>query len=278
MTARIHPLRDEKIITSWNGLMIAALAKGGAISGPNDLIARAEQAAAFILEQSRRQDGRLLRSFMGGPAEIPAFLEDYAFLTFGLLELFGATLDISWLDKAQGLADDMLRLFHDPETGLFSKTGHDAEQMPVRASLEHDGVLPSPYSMAAKCLTRLAHSCGRPDLLDHAHELLAASLDDARRHPTAHLGALQALAMLENEPVLATFRGKRDSSAMRDLLQQVQACHIPNLVIGYEQGSLAAPSVSICARGTCYPPASAAAALAGILIQAGLCGPAEKIE
>jgi uncharacterized protein YyaL (SSP411 family) len=275
---RIHPLRDEKIITSWNGLMIAALARGGAISGLSDLTARAERAAAFILEQSRRPDGRLLRSFMGGPAEIPAFLEDYAFLTFGLLELFGATLDRSWLDKAQGLADDMLRLFHDPETGVFSKTGHDAEQMPVRASLEHDGVLPSPFSMAAKCLTRLAHACGRPDLLDHAHALLAASLDDARRHPTAHLGALQALAMLESEPVLATFRGTRDSSVMRDLQQQVQACHIPTLVIGYEPDSISAPSVSLCARGTCYPPAADAATLAGVLLQAGVCGPIGKIE
>ncbi len=264
---RIHPLRDEKVITSWNGLMIAALARGGAISGVRDFIGRAERSAAFILEHMRRPDGRLLRSFMGAPSEIPAFLEDYAFLAFGLIELFEATLDSAWLDKAQHLADDMLRLFYDHGTGEFSKTGCDAEQMPIRASLEHDGVLPSPFSMAAKCFIRLAHACDRPDLLDHAHALLAASLDDARRHPAAHLGALQALAMLENEPVLATFRGRRYSTAMRDLLQQVKASYITNLVIVYEPDDTSSASVSLCARGTCYPPAGDPTDLGRILLQ-----------
>jgi uncharacterized protein YyaL (SSP411 family) len=262
--SRIHPLRDEKIITSWNGLMIAALARGGAISGVRDFSQRAERSAAFILDYLRRPDGRLLRSFMDTPSEIPAFLEDYAFLTFGLIELFEATFDITWLNKAEGLADDMLRLFYDHGTGTFSKTGRDAEQMPIRASLEHDGVLPSPFSMAAKCFIRLAHACDRPELLDHAHALLAPSLDDARRHPSAHLGSLQALSMLEHEPVLATFRGKRDTNTMRDLLQQVKASPLPNLIIIYEPGT-AAESVSVCARGTCYPPATDTAELARII-------------
>ena len=265
-SGRIHPLRDEKVITSWNGLMIAALARGGAISGVRDFTERAERSAAFILKQLRRKDGRLLRSFMGTPSEVPAFLEDYAFLTYGLIELFEATLDTTWLDRAQGLADEILQLFYDPAATTFSKTGRDAEQMPVRASLEHDGVLPSPYSMAAKCFTRLAHACDRPDLLDHAHDLLAASLDDARRHPSAHLGALQALAMLENEPVLATFSGGRSTNLMRDLLQQVKASYIPNLIIRYEPDPAEA-SVSICARGTCYPTATESTDLAGIILQ-----------
>ncbi|MBK5275193.1 MAG: thioredoxin domain-containing protein [Desulfuromonadales bacterium] len=264
---RIHPLRDEKIITAWNGLMIAALARGGAISGVREFIERAGRAATCIMEHLRRPDGRLLRSFMGGPSDIPAFLEDYAFLTFGLIELFEATLDSVWLDKARGLADDMLRLFYDNGTGEFSKTGSDAEQMPIRASLEHDGVLPSPFSMAAKCFIRLAHACDCPELLDHAHALLAASLDDARRHPAAHLGSIQALTMLEHEPVLATFRGKRDSTGVRDLLQQVKAGYIPNLIIMFESGDAAAPSVSLCARGTCYPPAGDPADLARIILE-----------
>jgi len=248
--------------------MIAALAKGGAICGSQEFIERAARAAGFILENLRRGDGRLLRSFMNGPSEIPAFLEDYAFLTYGLIELYEATLDGAWLDEAQQLADETLRLFYNSETGEFSKTGSDAEQMPIRASLEHDGVLPSPFSLAAKSFIRLAHACDRPDLLDHAHALLATSLDDARRHPTAHLGALQALAMLEHEPVLATFRGRRESAAMRDLLQHVKASYIPNLVITSEPGDASAASVSICARGTCHPPAGDPASLAAILLQA----------
>ena len=264
--SRIRPLRDEKVITAWNGLMIAALAKGGSISGARDFIDRAARAAGFILKNLRRSDGRLLRSHMGEPSVIPAFLEDYAFMTYGLIELFEATLDSAWLDEAQRLADESLRLFHNSATGEFSKTGCDAEQMPVRASLEHDGVLPSPFSLAAKNFIRLSHACDRPDLLDHAHTLLTASLDDARRHPTAHLGALQALAMLEREPVLATFRGNRESAAMRDLLQNVKASYIPNLAIISEIDDSSAASVSICARGTCYPPASVPGELGRILM------------
>ncbi|MBL0225678.1 MAG: thioredoxin domain-containing protein [Geobacteraceae bacterium] len=264
---RMHPLRDEKIITAWNGLMIAALARGGAITGARDFIVRAERAAGFVRDNLRRSDGRLLRSFMGEPSAIPAFLEDYAFLTYGLIELFEATLDNTWLDQAQQLADETLRLFYSSETGVFSKTGFEAEQMPVRASLEHDGVLPSPFSLAAKSFIRLAHICDRPDLLDHAHALLAASLDDARRHPTAHLGSLQALAMLEHEPVFAAFRGDPDSTGLRDLLQHIKACYIPNLVVTSECGNGSETSVSICARGTCFPPASDPASLGGILKQ-----------
>ncbi len=139
--------------------------------------------------------------------------------------------------------------------------------MPIRASLEHDGVLPSPFSLAAKSFIRLAHACDRPDLLDHAHALLASSLDDARRHPTAHLGSLQALAMLEHEPVLAVFRGKPDSAALRDLLQHVKAGYLPNLSISFEPDDASAASVSICARGTCYPPAENLDDLTGILHQ-----------
>jgi uncharacterized protein YyaL (SSP411 family) len=116
----------------------------------------------------------------------------------------------------------------------------------------------------------LAHSSDRPDLLDHAHALLAGSLDDARRHPSAHLGSLQALAMLENEPVLATFRGNRDSASMRDLLQHVKSGYIPNLTIICDPDTLSAPSVSICALGTCYPPACDPAELARILLQVSL--------
>lgn len=275
---RIHPLRDEKIITAWNGLMIAALAKGGAVSGSQDYIERAIRAANFILHNLRRADGRLLRSFMGTPSDIPAFLEDYAFLTYGLIELYEATLDQSWLDTALQLADETLRLFYNSDTVEFSKTGHDAEQMPIRASLENDGVLPSPFSLAAKNFIRLAHCNDRPDLLDHAHALLASSLDDARRHPTAHLGSLQALAMLETEPVLATIRGKRDSAALRDLLQHVKASYIPNLVVTGELDDATAASVSLCARGTCYPPAGSPADLDRILLQMSLTFPSQAEE
>jgi uncharacterized protein YyaL (SSP411 family) len=268
---RIHPLRDEKIITSWNGLMIAALAKGGAISGTKDYIELAARAATFILDNLRRgPENRLLRCYMNGASDIPAFLEDYACLTHGMIELFEATLDSFWLNQAINLADEILRLFYDPNSGEFSKTGHDAEQMPTRASLEHDGVLPSPYSLTARCLARLSHAAERPDLLDYAHAIIASSLDDARRHPTAHLGSLQALALLENEPITATFRGERTGRVMGEFLQQLKSAYLPNLVVIYQPDNTGVASVSVCGRGKCYPAASDSVSLAAVL--SDLCG------
>ena len=253
---RIRPLRDEKIITSWNGLMIAALARGGAICGLPDFVDRAAAAARFILDNLRRSDGRLLRSHLGTASDTAAFLEDHVFLTHGLIELFEATLERCWLDAALILADETVRLFYDSGRGQFTKTGLDAEQMLLRASLEHDGVLPSPYSLAARNFYRLSWSCRRADLLDHAHGMLVNTLDDARRHPTAHLGSLQALALLEHEPVTAEFSGDRSSETMPALLQQLKAAYLPSLVISGTDTQTDPPSVSVCAPGTCYPAAS----------------------
>ncbi len=146
---RIRPLRDDKIITSWNGLMIAALATAGIVFNNPEYIASAARAASFILGSLRRADGRLLRSYLNGASDIPAFLEDYAFLASGLLDLYEATLDRNWLTEARQLAEDMLRLFRDPDSGEFTLTGHDAEQMPTRVSSDHDGVTPSARARTA---------------------------------------------------------------------------------------------------------------------------------
>lgn len=261
---RIHPLRDGKVITAWNGLMIAALAKGGIISGKQKHVEQAAQAATFILKNLRRNDGRLLRSYLNGPSEVPAFLEDYACLTFGLLELFEATLDSSWLAEALRLADDAIQLFHAPDSGKFFKVGQDAEQMPVRSSLESDDVIPSAFSIAAKCFARLSQACDRPDLYDFAHVLLEATLSDAQRQPAAHLGALQALAILDNEPTTVRLRGRRDSKQIHKLLQAAKTCYVPNLSITFEESDDEVQAI-VCARGTCHPPISDSMVLKRIL-------------
>jgi len=262
--SRIQPLRDEKIITSWNGLMIAALAKGGLICGVQKHIDSAERAASFILANMRREDGRLLRSYLNGPSDIPGFLEDYVFLCFGLIELYEATLNVSWQTQALALADDILRLFRDRESGDFVKTGTDAEQMPVRASLEHDGVIPSAFSLAAKCFIRLGHALDREELLDHAHVLLRAPLADAKKQPSAHLGALQALAMLEHEPVIIQLEGNRESPQLKSMLRIARTDLIHTVTIRFtETGE--PPLAHVCAQGTCYPPVADSEALDKLL-------------
>lgn len=251
---RIWPLCDRKIITAWNGLMIGSLSKGGAISGIQAYIERAKQAARFILTRLKRDDGRLLRSYMNGASNTPAFLEDYAFLADGLLKLYEATLEKQWLDEAVILAEEMIRLFHDVAGERFTKTGNDAEQMPIAASLEHDGVIPSPFSTGATCFIKLSHITERPEFMDYAFEMINPSLHDTHRHPTAHFGTLNVLEKLESEPVIAMFSGDIADSAMEELLQELHSVHLPNMVVRYETSEKVMPSISICAKGTCHPP------------------------
>lgn len=250
---RIYPLRDEKIVTSWNGLMIAALARAGAISGEDEYIESASHAALFILKNLRRPDGRLLRSFLGEATDVPAFLEDYAFLCFGLIELFEATLDTYWQEQALLLANEMVRLFRNPDSGTFIRIGRDAEQMPSHAIPDYDDVTPSAFTQTAKCLIRLGHACDRNDLLDYAYVLLDAPLDNAKRNPTAHLGALQALAMLEIDPVIIQFEGRKKSQRLASLLSSVRMVPIPNPVITFTESDHEGQA-HVCAQGTCYPP------------------------
>ncbi len=250
---RIQPLRDEKIITSWNGLMIAAYAKCSAITGDEEYLAIASDCADFILNNMRREDGRLLRSYLCAPSEVPAFLEDYAFLCYGLFELFDASLEDKWLELALTLMDDLLRYFRDPESGSLVKTGLDAEQIPAIASLNHDGVTPSAFSMAAKCMIRLGHACDRMELLDHAHAILAIPLDDSLQNPVSHLGSLQAFAMLENEPVICTFCGEFEEEDLQELICVIGNHKTANWFIRRENPS-GSGSVNICTFGTCHPP------------------------
>ncbi|KAA0895077.1 thioredoxin domain-containing protein [Oryzomonas rubra] len=249
---RISPFRDEKVITAWNGLMIAALARGGAVAGDPAFLDAASRAASFLLEKLRRRDGRILRSFLGEAADVPGFLEDYAFLAFGLLELFEATLDTVWLEWAVKLADQMLEIFLDPASGRFLKTGRDAEPMPLAASLEHDGVVPSAFSLTAQVFIRLARAAARPDLLDHARRLLESYAADVQRQPTIHLGSLHAMALLEGEPFEARFSGHRDHPAIQGLLHALKARYCPNLALTFE-ASDDSPALAICTQGTCYP-------------------------
>jgi len=263
---RIRPLRDDKIITSWNGLMIGALAVAGVVCNRSEYIDAAARAASFILSSLRRSDGRLLRSYLNGASDVPAFLEDYAFLCGGLLDLYEATLDRKWLDAARPLAEDMLRLFRGPDTGEFTLTGHDAEQMPARVSSDHDGVTPSALARVAHLLYRLAWIDDRTELLEAAGNALDGILDGVRDNPLGHLGALQVLAFLKSEPAIATFTGETDTPEARALNAALRNSSIRNLVVRH--GDRPVPlSLSLCVPGTCHPAVSTADELELLLLQ-----------
>ncbi|MDD2367375.1 MAG: thioredoxin domain-containing protein [Desulfuromonadaceae bacterium] len=249
---RVRPVRDDKIITSWNGLMISAMAKAGIVNNVSEYIATAERAALFIVNNLRRADGRLLRCYLDGAFDVPAFLEDYAFLAGGLIDLFEATLEEFWLDTARVLAEDMISLFRDPESGRFTLTGHDAEQMPSDVMTDRDGVTPSALGRAAHTLYRLGRVDDRPELLAYSTEILNGILPEINRNPLGHLEALQLLSTLDAEPVIARFSGKKDSEAVSPLNHALHNYPIRELIVQVENGDYPV-SVSLCMGGVCYP-------------------------
>jgi uncharacterized protein YyaL (SSP411 family) len=254
---RIRPLRDDKIITSWNGLTIGALATAGIVCNRPEYITCAARAAAFILGALRRGDGRLLRSYLNGASDVPAFLEDYAFLAGGLLDLYEATLEQNWLKEARTLAEDMLQLFRDPESGEFILVGLDAEQMPTRVSSDHDGVTPSARARTARLLYRLAWIDDRPELLGLARTALDDISGELEHNPLGHLGALQVLEQLESEPAIATFSGATDTPEAFTLNVALHSHGVRSLIIRSEHqpGPL---SLSLCLPGSCYPAVTTA--------------------
>lgn len=190
---RPHPLRDEKILTDWNGLMIAALAMGGRILNNEVYKAAAIQAAEFLLKKMHTSEGFLFHRYFDGESAIPAFLDDYAFLAWGLLELYSATFNHRYLGEALLLAEKMLELFRDPEGYglLFSKVTDQALPTPMKTF--HDGAVPSGNSVAALVLLRLGHITGKTELESEGWKILQGGAGLIGRAPSAYTSLLTAM-------------------------------------------------------------------------------------
>jgi uncharacterized protein YyaL (SSP411 family)/DsbC/DsbD-like thiol-disulfide interchange protein len=169
---RPSPLRDDKILTCWNGLMIRALARTGAILKRRDYVQSAERAATFVLKNLRDEHGRLLRTYCQHRAHVPAYLDDYAFLVEGLLALHEATADDKWKNAAVRLTDQQLSLFWDEQGTACYFTAEDHEALLARVKSAYDSVLPSGNSVTVRNLVRLAAIGARDDSRDAARETL----------------------------------------------------------------------------------------------------------
>jgi len=157
---RPRPFLDTKVLTAWNGQMIAGYAVAGQALGERKYLDTAAKAADFLLKTMRTKDGRLLRTYGAAPgkkaeARIAGYLDDYAFLVHGLLCLHDATRDKKWLDEARALTDTMIKFHHDDKAGGFFYTSSDHEKLFARAKDQYDGAQPSGNSMAARNLVRL---------------------------------------------------------------------------------------------------------------------------
>lgn len=183
---RPRPLKDDKVLTAWNGLMIAAMAMGARILKDDRFLQAASQAVNFIIKNLRRQDGRLLARYRDGHAEYLAYAADYAYLIWGLVELYEASLDDKYLSLALDLNRDLLRYFWDEENGGLFFYGHDAEILLTRPKEAYDGALPSANAVASLNFLRLARLSPNPELEEKAQQTMDCFAGQIQEHPTAH--------------------------------------------------------------------------------------------
>ncbi len=196
---RIHPFKDNKILTSWNGLMIAAMAIGGRILGDNEYIDAAEKAVNFIYNRLFRKDGRLLARYRDGEAAFPAYVDDYAFLIWGLIELYETTFKPEYLEKAINLNKDLIKYFWDSENAGLFVYGYDSEQLITRPKEIYDGATPSGNSVSALNFLRLARLTGMYELEDKAQQLLKAFGSSINSYPEVHSFSLMTLLFMKSE-------------------------------------------------------------------------------
>jgi uncharacterized protein YyaL (SSP411 family) len=182
---RVHPLKDDKILTDWNGLMIAALARGAKVLQKPEFAEAAQAAEHFIETHLRQTDGRIFHRFRDGDAAIPAHADDYAFLIFGLIELYQTTADPVYLQQAISLQEQMLGDFWDTENGGFFLTGQNQRELPVRPKELYDGALPSANSVSLLNLLCLSKLTGSPQWGDQSQALITSFAGSLNLQPSA---------------------------------------------------------------------------------------------
>ncbi len=227
---RIHPFKDDKVLTDWNGLMIAAYAKGAQVLNEPKYARIAAKAADFLLQTLRQPNGRLLKRYRDGKAGLTAHVDDYAFTVWGLLELYRASFEIKYLREAVSLNDTMMRHFLDDKGGLYT-TPSDGEKLLVRQKEFYDGALPSGNSVAALNLLQLAHITGNERYAESATGILSASGKAVQEFPLAFTHLLSALDFQSGPVAELVVAGERSDRRTMDLLRAANQNHLPRTVL-----------------------------------------------
>ncbi|MHA2472044.1 MAG: thioredoxin domain-containing protein [Promethearchaeota archaeon] len=269
---RIHPQKDDKILTDWNGLMIAALAKGATIFQEKKYLEAAKKATEFIL--SKLQDSnRLLHRYKDGTSEINGYLTDYAFFIWGLLELYEATFDIFYLKTALELHDVQINAFWDENVGGFYFTAGDSEELLTRQKEIYDGAIPSGNSISMLNLLRLSYLTGDYELEEKADILNRVFSEKIKANPLAHTQFLVAIDFVIGPTYSLVIGGDTDAEDTNQLINAVNETYIPNKVLIQRKTEQKTPDIDnlsnfvqffenlegkatayVCINKTCKPP------------------------
>lgn len=266
---RIHPFKDKKILTGWNALVIVALSKAAKVLGKKEYLTAGEQCLSFIFNHLMK-DKRLLARYKDGDSAFPAYVDDYAYLLWALLEIYDASGNVHYIDRALTLCQDMKVLFWDEAQGGFFFPGNDAQGLIMRSKEIYDGALPSGNSVAAYALLRLARVTEDDHIKNLTAELLRAFAGEVEKYPQAYSFFLIALHLYLSPPVhiLLTGEGKAHYIQFQEILQKV---FLPQSTIAFQnarqqkkqwilpkeldgQSVAEKAAVYICENFACHPP------------------------
>ncbi|MFC1995207.1 thioredoxin domain-containing protein [Chloroflexota bacterium] len=228
---RVHPYKDDKILTDWNGLMIAALAKGARVYDEPRYLDAAQRANEFILSRLRTPDGRLLHRYRDGQSAVPAYIDDYAFLIYGMLELYEATFDAGCLKTALELNEDLIEHFWDDAIGGFFFTADDAEGLIIRQKEIYDGAIPPGNSVAMLNLLRLGRITANVDLEVKAAKIGQAFSETVNRTPSGYTQLMVAVDFAVGPTYEVVVVGDRRATDTQEMLAAIHGYFSPNKVV-----------------------------------------------
>ena len=283
---RVRPLCDDKVLTDVNGLMIAALAKAARAFDDEDLAGRARRAADHILDRLLLPEGRLLHRLRQGEAAVTGMLDDYAFLAWGLTELYQTIFDPAYLGEAVTVAKAMLRHFEDPAGGFFL-TADDGETLLLRQKTAYDAAIPSGNSVAFFVLTTLYRLTGEKDFMESASRLAAFIAPRLAGHASGYVFFLCGLSQLLTPGAEVTIAGDPDAPDTQALARAIGSRYLPEVAVVLrpddpepEIAALAPytrfqlpvngrAAAHVCRAGSCQPPTTDVAKMLVLLEEPG---------
>jgi len=234
---RIHPLKDDKILTDWNGLMIAALAKAAIVLNEPVYLDAAEKAAEFVLHSISKGE-RLLKRYRNGVAALDAHLDDYAFMAWGLLELYEATFATKYLSQALDLMNIMVEDFWDDKNGGFFLGSDQSEKLIVRSKTAYDGAIPSGNSVAVMNMVKLTRITGNTNWAELAEKTIRAFSEDVNRAPTGYTLMLTGFMFdTQNSKEIVIVGDSRNRNTTK-FLHTIRASYAPHKVLLFKDTSV----------------------------------------
>ena len=283
---RIRPHKDDKVLTDWNGLMIAALSRGAQVLNEPAYAKAAKKAVEFIFSKMRTDKGRLLHRYRDNEAAVSAHADDYAFLIWGLLELYEATFDPDFFSKAVDLQKEMMLHFLDEKDGAFYSTADDSEEMLIRNQSIYDGAIPSGNSVVAWNAFRLARMTGKMEYEEAARGIGRRFSKMVKQAPSAHTQLMIAMDFGFGPSSEVVIAGDSQAEDTRAMIEAVRRIYVPRKIVLFRENDDRSEAILrlaefiehqkpiggratayVCRNFACGRPTTDARELSGLLIE-----------